>query len=136
EGLENLQAKLDAPDTKYPLVMKADGLAGGKGAAVVRDRSEAESEINRMFASGALPEDPRLLKVVIEEFLEGKEVSAIAFTDGRTVAMMPPACDYKRLLDGDQGPLTGGMGAYSPTNYVTGQLWQQVKDEIMVKTVN
>ncbi len=135
EGVEAALEKLRAADTTYPLVMKADGLAGGKGAAVVRNADEAEEAISTMQEIGALPPDKSSAKVVFEEYLEGIEVSALAFSDGRNVAIMPPVCDYKRLLDGDQGPFTGGMGAYTPTKLVTPELWAQVERDILGKAV-
>ncbi len=135
EGLDALMDKLRSPDTRYPLVLKADGLAAGKGTAVVTDPMEAETAIAQMQSIEALPTEPGRVRVVVEQYLEGFEVSALAFTDGHNVAMMPPACDYKRLLDGDQGPLTGGMGAYTPTKRVTPELWAWVEQEIILKTV-
>lgn len=136
EGLEAIQAELRSSETTYPLVMKADGLAGGKGAEVVKDAEAAEDALARMRANGVLPEGDSSIKVVLEEYLEGFEVSALAFTDGRNVAMMPPVCDYKRLLDGDGGPLTGGMGAYTPTKRITPKLWEQIERDILTKAVN
>lgn len=135
QGLDGISAILNDPDTKYPLVLKADGLAGGKGAAIARDAREAGEAIAQMQGAGALPADDAAKKVVIEEYLEGFEVSALAFTDGERVEMMPPACDYKRLLDGDEGPMTGGMGAYTPTSRVTPDLWAQVEADILKKAV-
>ncbi len=135
EGLETALAKLRSPDTKYPLVLKADNLAAGKGAAVVNDANEAEDAITRMQEMGALPTEASAVKVVLEEFLRGFEVSALAFTDGSRVAMMPPTCDYSRLFDGDQGPLTGGIGSYTPTSHVTPELWAQVERDILDKAV-
>jgi phosphoribosylamine--glycine ligase len=135
EGVEALRQKLSAPDTAYPLVVKADGLAAGKGAAVVRSADDAEDAVNEMIVSGILGPNDLTAKAVIEEYLEGVEVSALAFTDGTHVSMMPPSCDYKRLLDDDEGPLTGGMGAYSPTSYVTPEQWASIERDIMLKTV-
>src|SRR4051812_26776509 len=130
-GMETLLDHLRSPDTQYPLVIKADGLASGKGAVVVEDGMEAEEALTRMRVSGALPASDPEVTVVVEEFLQGFEVSALAFTDGTNISMMPPACDYKRLLDGDRGPLTGGMGAYTPTSRVTEELWAQVERDII-----
>jgi phosphoribosylamine--glycine ligase len=136
QGMSAVREKLASPGTSYPLVVKADGLAGGKGAEVLRSPDDVDEALTRLSLTGALPpESEATNKVVIEEFLEGIEVSALAFVDGRNVAMMPPVCDYKRLLDDDQGPLTGGMGAYSPTRYVTPELWAQVESDIMAKAV-
>ncbi|MDQ3927687.1 MAG: hypothetical protein M3328_00925, partial [Chloroflexota bacterium] len=103
--------------------------------AIVRDAVEAGEAITQMQGSGALPLEDGAKKVVLEEYLEGFEVSALAFTDGERVAMMPPSCDYKRLLDGDQGPMTGGMGAYTPTSRATPELWGHVERDILQKAV-
>lgn len=135
KGLDAIRAKLASPDTRYPLVIKADGLAAGKGADVVTGVEQALDSVDRMCSIGALPVEPRDATVVIEEFLEGVEVSAIAVTDGTNVSMLPPACDHKRLLDGNQGPLTGGMGAYSPTQYVTPELWTQIEQDVLLRAV-
>ncbi len=135
-GMGALLAYLRSPDTHYPLVMKADGLAAGKGAVVAENLIDAEEAILLMRVAGALPAADADVTVVIEEFLEGFEVSALAFTDGTQVSMMPPACDYKRLLDGDQGALTGGMGAYTPTNHITPQLWTQIENDILLRAID
>jgi phosphoribosylamine--glycine ligase len=135
-GLEAVQEALHPDQTAYPCVVKADGLAAGKGAVVAADPLEAQEAITRMRVAGALPANDAEVTVVIEEFLQGWEVSALAFTDGKTVAMMPPARDFKRLLDGDQGPLTGGMGAYSPTNKVTPELWKQIERDVLQRAVD
>ncbi len=98
-----------------PFVVKADGLAAGKGTVVAADRAEAVRALERMMVEkvfGAAGE-----RVLIQEFLTGREVSLLAFCDGETVVPMLPACDYKRLLDGDRGPNTGGMGAYCPPSF-------------------
>ncbi|HEX8230433.1 MAG TPA: phosphoribosylamine--glycine ligase [Chloroflexia bacterium] len=136
QGLESISNVLRDPETRYPLVLKADGLAAGKGAAIVQDALEAGEAITQMQGSGALPVDDAAKIMVLEEYLEGFEVSALAFTDGERVAMMPPSCDYKRLLDGDRGPMTGGMGAYTPTSRVTPELWGQVERDILQKAVD
>jgi phosphoribosylamine--glycine ligase len=135
-GMDALIEALHPDRNAYPCVIKADGLAAGKGAVVVADAMEAQEALTRMRVAGALPANDAEVTVVIEEFLQGYEVSALAFTDGKTVAMMPPACDYKRLLDGDQGPLTGGMGAYTPTARVTPEMWEQVEREIIQRAVD
>ncbi|MBF6611742.1 MAG: phosphoribosylamine--glycine ligase [Chloroflexi bacterium] len=135
EGMAALLDVLRSPATRYPLVLKADGLAAGKGAAVVGDASEAEDAIAQMQVSGALPHEPDIIKVVMEEFLQGFEVSAHAFTDGERISMLPLACDYKRLLEADHGPLTGGMGAYTPTHMISPELRQQIEEKIIRKAV-
>lgn len=99
-----------------PFVVKADGLAGGKGVVIAQDRGEAERALRASLEAGAFGAAGRA--VVVEEFLEGEEVSAMAFTDGRTVVPMALAQDFKRVGEGDSGPNTGGMGAYSPLAFV------------------
>ena len=116
-----------------PLVIKANGLAAGKGVVVADSIPQAlEALVNMMELKtlGAAGD-----KVVIEEFLPGREMSAFAFTDGRTVVPMVPACDYKRVFDGDQGPNTGGMGGYSPPTFFTPALAQTIRETIMEPTV-
>ena len=95
-----------------PVVVKADGLAAGKGVIICEDVQAAEEALRRLLVNGEFGEASQT--VVIEECLRGPEVSVLAFTDGRTVIPMPPARDHKRIYDGDQGPNTGGMGAYAP----------------------
>jgi phosphoribosylamine--glycine ligase len=104
-----------AATLRPPFVVKADGLAAGKGAIVVETHEEAVQALTDMMQRrlfGAAGD-----RVVIEEFLSGKEVSLLAFTDGVHVAPMVPSCDYKRALDGDEGPNTGGMGCYTPPGF-------------------
>ena len=134
-GLEEVLRTIHSPETIYPLVLKADGLAAGKGASVAHNVEAAEEAIAQMQTSEALPQDSEGITVVLEEYLEGIEISALAFTDGIRIEMMPPTCDYKRLADGDNGPLTGGMGAYSPPGFVTSELWAKVEQEIMLPAV-
>ncbi len=116
-----------------PIVIKADGLAAGKGVVVATSLAEAHAAIdamlldNRMGAAGA--------RVVIEEFLEGEEASFIVLVDGRNVLALASSQDHKRLLDGDQGPNTGGMGAYSPAPVVTPEIHAKVMREIIMPTV-
>ena len=112
-----------------PVVVKADGLAGGKGVTVARTRDEALQALNQAMVARAFGEAGE--RVVVEECLTGKEVSLLAFTDGKTVVPMVPACDYKRIFDGDRGPNTGGMGGYSPPTFCTPGLMQKVEKTIL-----
>ncbi|KAL6083367.1 hypothetical protein STEG23_011773 [Scotinomys teguina] len=116
------------------LVVKASGLAAGKGVIVAKNKEEACRAIREIMQEksfGAAGET-----VVVEEFLDGEEVSCLCFTDGKTVAPMPPAQDHKRLLEGDQGPNTGGMGAYCPTPQVPKDLLLRIKNTILQRTVD
>ncbi|MBZ3889385.1 Trifunctional purine biosynthetic protein adenosine-3 [Sciurus carolinensis] len=116
------------------LVVKASGLAAGKGVIVAKSKEEAckaVQEIMQEKAFGVAGET-----IVVEELLEGEEVSCLCFTDGRTVAPMPPAQDHKRLLEGDQGPNTGGMGAYCPTPQVSKDLLLKIKNTVLQRTVD
>ena len=115
-----------------PVVIKADGLAAGKGVVIATSAEEAEAAVADMFAGGF---GAAGASVVIEEFMEGEEVSFFALTDGRTVVPFGSAQDHKRVGDGDTGPNTGGMGAYSPASIFTAELQQRVLDEIVQPTV-
>uniref|UniRef100_A0A3B3V4Z4 phosphoribosylamine--glycine ligase n=1 Tax=Poecilia latipinna TaxID=48699 RepID=A0A3B3V4Z4_9TELE len=116
------------------LVVKASGLAAGKGVIVAGDRDEACRAVMEIMKDGAFGSAGTT--VVVEEFLEGQEVSCLCFSDGTWVSLMPPAQDHKRLQDGDLGPLTGGMGAYCPTPQVSQELLQQIRETILQKTVD
>ncbi|MEW6300294.1 MAG: phosphoribosylamine--glycine ligase [Thermodesulfobacteriota bacterium] len=112
-----------------PIVVKADGLAAGKGVIIcstVKEAHEAVEEIMRARLFGDAGD-----RVVVEEFLEGEEVSFLAFTDGQTVLPLATAQDHKRVFDGDRGPNTGGMGAYSPAPLVTPSLADRIVREVM-----
>jgi phosphoribosylamine--glycine ligase len=116
-----------------PIVIKADGLAAGKGVIVadsIPQALDALSNIMEAKAFGAAGD-----RVVIEQRLRGTEMSAFAFTDGRTVIPMASACDYKPVFDGDRGPNTGGMGSYSPPHFMTPALAKAVKETIMQPAV-
>ncbi|XP_035533717.1 trifunctional purine biosynthetic protein adenosine-3 isoform X2 [Morone saxatilis] len=116
------------------LVVKASGLAAGKGVIVAKDPDEAcqaVMDIMKDRAFGSAGET-----VVVEELLEGEEVSCLCFSDGSSVSPMPPAQDHKRLQDGDLGPNTGGMGAYCPTPQVSQELLQQIRESVLQKTVD
>ena len=111
-----------------PVVVKADGLAAGKGAVVAHTREEAIAALISMLKEKVFGEAGS--RVVIEEYLSGEEVSVLAVVDGNHLILLEPSQDHKRLLDGDQGPNTGGMGAYSPVPRVTPQLMEQIKEKI------
>ena len=117
---------------KVPLVVKADGLAAGKGVVICATADEAVQTAEDMFA-GRFGQAGTL--VVIEEFLAGEEASFIAMVDGKTVLPLATSQDHKRLRDGDQGPNTGGMGAYSPAPVVTTAMHERIMREVMLPTV-
>ncbi len=116
-----------------PPVVKADGLAAGKGVVVPATRAEAIAALDAMMLRGAFGEAGR--RVVLEERLEGAEASVFAITDGRTVLPTVPACDYKRALDGDQGLNTGGMGSYSPPEFLDEALVQRIHQTVLEPAV-
>ncbi|XP_030918486.1 trifunctional purine biosynthetic protein adenosine-3 isoform X2 [Geospiza fortis] len=116
------------------LVVKASGLAAGKGVIVASSKEEAcraVTEIMQDKSFGTAGET-----VVVEELLEGEEISCLCFSDGVTIAPMPPAQDHKRLMDGDEGPNTGGMGAYSPAPQISKDLLQKIRETVLQKTVD
>ncbi len=115
-----------------PYVLKADGLAAGKGVVIPETLEDAQAELEEFF-SGKFGDASA--KVVIEEFMRGQEVSFFAISDGRTALPMIGAQDHKRAFDGDEGPNTGGMGAYSPAPVFTPELQDRVMDEIINPTV-
>jgi phosphoribosylamine--glycine ligase len=119
-----------------PIVVKADGLAAGKGVVVATTIAEAEEAIDMILGGGltasSIEESP---EVVVEEFLDGEEVSFFVLCDGETALPFGSAQDHKRVFDGDQGPNTGGMGAYSPAVVMTGDLTRRTMDEIIRPTM-
>ncbi len=127
------QAKEYVRQQTPPIVVKADGLAAGKGVIVADSIPQALDALSRIMESKTLGSAGD--RVIIEEHLSGKEMSAFAFTDAHTVVPMVPACDYKRIYDGDQGPNTGGMGSYSPPPFFNPALAKEVEENIMVPAV-
>lgn len=117
----------------FPLVIKADGLAAGKGVFIVKNLSQAEDALNTLMKKKTFGEAGR--QIVIEEFLEGEEVSILAFCDGKTVVPMVSSQDHKKIFDNDQGPNTGGMGAYSPVPFYPNEFKKTVLEEILKPTV-
>ncbi|SDF85342.1 phosphoribosylamine--glycine ligase [Onishia taeanensis] len=116
-----------------PIVIKADGLAAGKGVIVAMTVAEAEAAIRDMLEANAFGDAGA--RVVIEEFLDGEEASFIVMVDGEHVLPMATSQDHKRAGDGDTGPNTGGMGAYSPAPVVTEAVYQRIMDEVILPTV-
>ncbi|WP_203142875.1 phosphoribosylamine--glycine ligase [Marinobacter mangrovi] len=116
-----------------PIVVKADGLAAGKGVIVAMTLEEAEDAIRDMLAGNAFGDAGN--RVVVEEFLDGEEASFIVMVDGKNVLPMATSQDHKRVGDGDTGPNTGGMGAYSPAPVVTDAVYQRIMDEVITPTV-
>jgi phosphoribosylamine--glycine ligase len=116
-----------------PLVVKADGLAAGKGVMLAITEQQARDAIDLIMIKKDFGTAGN--KVVIEEFLLGEEASFLAFTDGETVVPMPSSQDHKAIYDGDQGPNTGGMGAYSPAPVVTSEISEKVMKKIMIPTI-
>ncbi len=118
---------------EYPVVVKADGVAAGKGVTVAHSREEAENAVQAAFAGrfGAAGE-----RIVIEEYLEGREASVFVITDGQEMLPFLPAQDYKRIYDGGEGPNTGGMGAYSPLMWMEPATYATILEEIIRPTIH
>jgi phosphoribosylamine--glycine ligase len=118
---------------EYPIVIKADGAAAGKGVTVAHSREEAEEAVRAAFAGkfGMAGE-----RIIIEEYLEGREASVFVITDGQEMLPFLPARDYKRIYDGDEGPNTGGMGAYSPLMWMEPATYAAVLEEIIRPTIH
>lgn len=127
------EARAYARRQPLPVVIKADGLAAGKGVTVAWDWETADAAIRAVMEERVYGEAGE--RVIIEEFLPGRELSVLALTDGHTVVPLAPARDHKRAGDGDTGPNTGGMGAFSPVPGVTPALVERIRDEILVPTV-
>lgn len=119
--------------SSYPLVIKADGLAAGKGVSVVQNYDAAERTIKDMMQKRAFGEAGA--KIVVEDFLTGEEASVFAFTDGKSVLPLIPSQDHKRIGDGDTGPNTGGMGAYAPVPFVSEKMQKDILDLVLEPTV-
>lgn len=116
-----------------PIVVKADGLAAGKGSIVCSTLDEALRAVDRIMVEREFGDAGK--RIVVEEFLIGREASVMVFTDGRTVKPMLPSRDHKRLLDNDQGPNTGGMGAYCPVPDIDASLYDEIVETIMKPTI-
>jgi len=118
----------------YPIVIKADGLAAGKGVIIATSQDEALETLVDIMEKKVFGNSGE--RVIIDEYLNGKEVSLLAFTDGITVLPMVPACDYKRVFDGDLGPNTGGMGSYSPPGFLDQHHIEMVQHTILEPVVH
>ncbi|MCH5155037.1 MAG: phosphoribosylamine--glycine ligase [Clostridiales bacterium] len=128
------EAKAYAKTAKYPLVVKADGLALGKGVIICKGKREAYAAIEQIMQDKKFGEAGN--EIVIEQFLKGYEVSLLTFTDGTHFALMPTSCDHKRALDGDEGLNTGGMGAYAPCDRFSPELLQKTVETIVKPTIS
>lgn len=150
--MKNFLAKYNIPTARYietesieeafkftdslgtPIVVKADGLCAGKGVIIAQSHDEAKVAISEMLSGKSFGDAGK--KVIIEEFLDGYELSMFAVCDGDDYILLPAAQDHKRLLNNDEGPNTGGMGAYAPTPLVDDELYQKVKDRIIRPTLD
>jgi len=134
EVFQNSEKALDyIQQQTFPLVIKADGLAAGKGVFIVKNLLEAKDALNTLMDEKQFGDAGR--QVIIEEFLEGEEVSILAFCDGKTVIPMVSSQDHKKIFDNDQGPNTGGMGAYSPVPFYPDEVEKRVLEEILKPTI-
>jgi phosphoribosylamine---glycine ligase len=127
------EAKDYVKKQKPPVVIKADGLAAGKGVIIAESTAQALDALTAMMETRSFGTAGE--RVIVEEFLSGREMSAFAFSDAHAVVPLVSACDYKRAHDGDQGPNTGGMGSYSPPHFLTPELDKVVTEQIMKPTV-
>lgn len=131
--LEAAESYIDALE-EGPVVVKADGLAAGKGVSVCANRTEARAAASEMLLNDTFGAAGR--KIVVEECLDGQEVSILAIVDGDMIIPLETSQDHKRAHDGDQGPNTGGMGAYSPASLVTDEIMDEIIRRILVPTVH
>ncbi|EPN6115591.1 phosphoribosylamine--glycine ligase [Campylobacter coli] len=116
-----------------PIVVKADGLCAGKGVIIVKTHEEAIEEASKMLSGESFGEAGKL--IVVEEFLDGFELSIFAVCDGNDFVLLPAAQDHKKLLDGDKGPNTGGMGAYAPSSLANESLLRKIQKDIIIPTL-
>lgn len=119
---------------KYPTVVKADGIAAGKGVVICENYDQAKKAVDDCFINSIFGSAGS--KIVIEEFMSGQEASVFAITDGNDFVLLPPAQDHKRIGEGDTGKNTGGMGAYAPTPFVNEEMMRQIADKIVRPTIN
>lgn len=119
---------------KIPIVVKADGLCGGKGVIIAKSKDEAKIAAKEMLSGESFGDAGK--KIVVEEFLDGYELSIFAICDGIDYKILPAAQDHKRLLDGDLGPNTGGMGAYAPTPLINDTLYKKIEKQVVIPTLS
>ncbi len=149
--MKNFLARHNVPTAKYietnsiedaykfintldaPIVVKADGLCGGKGVIIAQSRDEAKKASAEMLSGNAFGDAGT--SIVVEEFLDGYELSVFAICDGKDYVVLPAAQDHKRLLNNDQGPNTGGMGAYAPTPLVNDEIYRKLDERVIVPTL-
>lgn len=129
---EKARAYIDS--ISHDVVIKATGLAAGKGVIIPATKDEAHQALKQIMLDRAFGSAGD--EVVIEEFLTGDELSILSFSDGKTIRSLPPAQDHKRIFDGDQGPNTGGMGCYAPTNIATPELIERIEREVLRPTID
>jgi phosphoribosylamine--glycine ligase len=127
------EAKDALKKMKYPAVLKAEGLASGKGVIIAHEKREADEYLQMVFEEKKF--GTAASRILVEEFLEGEEVSFMVITDGKKFVPLAPAKDYKKALDDDQGPNTGGMGAHSPAVVLNGETAAQIMKSIMIPTI-
>jgi len=127
------EARAYLQEQRPPVVIKTDGLAAGKGVIIANSLAEAHKALDDIMEAKIF--DSAGDKVIIDEYLSGREVSLIAFTDGKTVSSMVPACDYKKIGDNDHGPNTGGMGSYSPPGFFSAEMTEKVTKDILLPAV-
>ena len=128
------QAHVYLDSISHPVVIKASGLAAGKGVLIPANLTEAHAALDHILVGGTMGKSG--LEVIIEERLAGEEISFLGFTDGNYLVPMPPSQDHKRLLDGDRGPNTGGMGAYAPVPHLSTQLREEILRTVMQPAVD
>ena len=131
DSLEDAYKFINRLDT--PIVVKADGLCGGKGVIIAQTHDEAKKAAGEMLSGNSFGEAGT--KIVVEEFLNGYELSVFAICDGKEYVVLPAAQDHKRLLDNDEGPNTGGMGAYAPTPLVNDDIYRKLEERVIEPTL-
>jgi phosphoribosylamine--glycine ligase len=119
--------------TTTPIVVKADGLCAGKGVIIATSKDEAKKTASEMLSGQAFGDSGK--RIIVEEFLDGYELSVFAICDGKDYKLLPAAQDHKKIDDGDQGPNTGGMGAYAPTPLINDELYQKIEDRVCKPTL-